>query len=252
MDEDRKKQIREVGERIKSHIQKAGYQVVDADEFFEGIDELYRKPSVDQVVSEELPAIVAADPTILERNGIDLTNVGERIRQLYQNNPWMVSHYSDSEGGPVGRVEWTVKVWLRHVRFFMVDSPDSYELAKDLDNLRRTLDGRWIETEQPIPNSFVAKPGAYDFSSYDGIRHLVKTELDFVKQDTVTRVAREIFEHSPDPSERARYAERAITLYFKAARDVMLNKGRQIPPYFDVLSDEYIKYLGPSREFFAQ
>ncbi len=126
-----RKHIKRVGEltdRIVISIQDLGYEVIDPKEFFTGIDRYYRKPSIETVIKEETPQIIAADPTLLERNQISLEGVSGRLRQLYDK--------------AFDRASYGFKVWLRHVRFFLIDHPNQEELRHAVDELKKVLDGR--------------------------------------------------------------------------------------------------------------
>ncbi|HLC63257.1 MAG TPA: hypothetical protein VJJ21_02965 [Candidatus Nanoarchaeia archaeon] len=131
----RKKQIDETSDKLKKHLHEGGYEVVDATAFFNGIDELYRKPTVEQVVQEELPTILNIDQDIFIRNQIDISNTSNLLSRLY--------HGKDLENA-----SWQFKVGFRHIRFFLRDAPEEKEqLEYTIKNLKIILNGMLVNEE---------------------------------------------------------------------------------------------------------
>ncbi len=130
---DRKKIANEV---IKA-INKAGYENIDPNELFEGIDELYRKPSLTQVVDEEMPIIICYDLIFFQRYGIDMPDNPEAA---------LFDLYNDKHGrNGLKYVYHSAKVWFRHLRFFLIDNPDQEQLDSAVDEFKNILEGRYFE-----------------------------------------------------------------------------------------------------------
>ena len=72
-----------LGDRVKSHFKDAGLEVIDMIDLLNGIQTAYIQPSVEEVIAEELPLILAADPQFFLKNQIYLGSVTERLKQLY-------------------------------------------------------------------------------------------------------------------------------------------------------------------------
>ena len=116
---------------IKKWAHDQGMERAEPTAFFEGIDELYRKPSLTQVVDEEIPRIIEADPNFFEKYGIDLPKNQEvRLFDLY---------YNQQGRRGMERVYHSAKVWFRHLHFFLVDHPDQTELNHAVDEYKRIL-----------------------------------------------------------------------------------------------------------------
>lgn len=243
----------DIGEAVKRRFEEAGYSVVDAQTLFDGIDKLYRKPSVEDVIEEELPRILSADPQFFLRNQINLAVVTERLNDLYANEPEIKEKYDS----PVNRVSHSFKVWLRHIRYFMVDHPDNDELGNAIDELKKILDGRFLEdndgstehmvhTEAVRPNS-IEIPNIYDvreehypiFISYGCVQDEVKGILPFIAESEARKVTMRIMSAGEDPSTRALSAKEIFERYLNEARSLVVNPDKLIPMFYDKESEVY-------------
>lgn len=126
-------------DRLTKKIEERGLQTVDANEFYQGIQELYLNPSLQEVIEEELPQIDALDRGILARKGIAIPDDAEGyLRSLYLDKL-----------GPEGMkgVYHSAKVYLRHIRFFLDECPDQVELENVLEELKQIMDGGFRQSE---------------------------------------------------------------------------------------------------------
>ena len=156
----RNKRIDEAAEKLKNHFREGGYEVVDSDDFFSGINKLYRKPTVEQVIEEESPIIQGIDPDIFIREQIDLSNASQRLSRLYSGNE-------------LENAYWIFKVGFRHVRFFLRDAPEERNpLDMSLENLKLLLDGRYFYEELLI-EYILAKQNVY-YEDYRDMRKSIK------------------------------------------------------------------------------
>jgi len=107
--------------------------------FFEGIDELYKKPSSRQVVDEELPRIINADPGFFERYGINLPGNQEvHLFNLY---------YETQGRRGLKRVHYSAKVCFRHIRFSLIDYPDQNRLNNAIEKYKIILEGNYFNEQ---------------------------------------------------------------------------------------------------------
>lgn len=110
-----------------------GGRIADAKDFFKGLRELYFDVTLDDVVAEELPQIMNADPDFFRRNGIELPESHEvRLFDLYWEKHGRSGLMAASNKG---------KVWFRHLHFFLVENPNAKELAHAISEYRKVMDG---------------------------------------------------------------------------------------------------------------
>ncbi len=126
------------GEAIKKTLNALGYETPDATDFFKGIQEYYVKPSIADVVTEELLQIAEHDPNFLKNQGIILPDNLES----YISNLYLDSH---GEKG-VKSVIYSAKVIFRHIRFFLVTNPDEEELTHTITEFKKLLEGNYLKT----------------------------------------------------------------------------------------------------------
>ena len=129
--------IKDVVRNIEKWAHDQGMEIAEPRVFFDGIDELYRRPSLSQVIGEELPRIVEADPHFFAKYGIDLPENQEA---------YLFDLYYDKHGRKgMERVCYSAKVWFRHLRFFLVDHHDQDELNNTVDEYKKILDGDYFK-----------------------------------------------------------------------------------------------------------
>ncbi len=133
----RREQVAKVADSIKKFAQDEGLQVVDARDFFKGIEELYLKPSLTQVVEEEMPQLLKADPNFFKTYGINLPeNLETYLSDLYSSRG---KSYLRS-------VLHSAKVRFRHLHFHLAEHPDRKELYNTIREFKKILDGKYIRT----------------------------------------------------------------------------------------------------------
>lgn len=114
-----------------------GLVVLDSKTLFDGIYNRYTKPSLSQVISEELPQIIDADPNFFEKYDLNLPVDPETyLFELY---------YSSYGTSGMEQVHHSSKVWFRHIRFFLLDHPDKKELNHAIDEYKKILSGTYLE-----------------------------------------------------------------------------------------------------------
>jgi len=122
---------------ITDALKNAGYKTVDAKTFMNGLEERYQKHSLQEIVAEEVPQILQKDPQFFEKYRIDLPEkVDGAVFDLYYDK-------YGAEG--VKKATMKAKVWMRHLRFYLVDSPDEKELNHAIDEFKIILAGRCLE-----------------------------------------------------------------------------------------------------------
>ena len=126
------------GKRVRRAAEEIGGIVVDSDDFFAGIDALYRRPSLSEVIAEEVPIIQEYDPTFLERNGIYFPNDPEGVFfDLYCD-----LYGKEGIGDRMHRVYWSAKVWTRQIRYMLVpEIKDQEQLDYAISNLKKIFEG---------------------------------------------------------------------------------------------------------------
>lgn len=122
---------------IKRRVSNQGMEVLEPTAFFDGINKLYIKPSLRQVIDEELPRIIKADPRFFERYDINLPENQEvHLFDLY---------YDKHSRRGMERVYHSAKVWFRHLRFFLINHPDQDELNHAVDEYKKILEGNYFD-----------------------------------------------------------------------------------------------------------
>ncbi|MAF51313.1 MAG: hypothetical protein CMH64_04460 [Nanoarchaeota archaeon] len=108
-------------------IQDLGLRKLDQN-FFDELERLYEKPSIDEVITEEVPLIRTRSPYFFERHLIDLGNIDERLKDLYPDD--------------YDNVSYCFKVRLRQARYLLLEEPDKTEaLNETVRGLKKILDG---------------------------------------------------------------------------------------------------------------
>ena len=260
-----------LAERLKKRLEKriddVGFKVIDADNLFKGLQELYVKPSVEEVIEQELPLILKADPRFFLRNQIYVGNVSERLADLYGAG---TPAYNRVGEHALPDAIYSFKVNFRHIYFFMSNHPDKKELRHVVDGIQRILRGGYIDefrTEErntgeviieatfmdahsiPIPNILNIPEKSYHyFESFEGVYDAVSRALPFIKEPEARRVATKIHSQKGCPSEKASYTKRTIESYLHEARSVVANKDKPIPNYYDTNSTVYQSIIKPARD----
>ncbi len=253
--------------RLKRAIREAKFEVIDHGDFFNSLQELYLKPSIEQVIAEELPLILAQDPQFFLRNQIYLGNVTESLGRLYGEGSAMYQKVGDQA---LGDATHSFKVLLRHVRFFMIDHPDQSELQKQVDEIKEILKGEYCDefrtrerdvseviqrvtlmsiNSVPFPNILEIRETDYPyFESVEGIYTVVSKALPFVKEPEARRIAVKINSRAGTLSEKALFAKASIESYLNEARSYVADKAKPIPDYYDTNSTVYNTIIKPARD----
>jgi len=132
----------DVARKVEETLNIAGYETINPKEFFDGIDKLYRQPSLTQVIKEETPVILGHDSQFFLRYDIKVPEKPEvALFDFY---------YSDHGRNELERVYNTAKVWFRHLRFFSIDEPNQEELFHAVDEFKKIIEGKYF-TSEPAP-----------------------------------------------------------------------------------------------------
>jgi len=146
----RRQEINEAADKIKEYLNNAGYETSDADDLFSGVDRLYRKPTIEQVVEEELPIIQSIYPDIFIRNRIDTRDIPQQLLKMYREED-------------LGQVHWSFKVAFRHIKFFLRDAPEETEqLEETIETLKLIFNGRLIEEGLLLGLFYTHSHGEYE------------------------------------------------------------------------------------------
>jgi hypothetical protein len=76
------------------------------------------------------------DADIFARHQIDIKTAPARLRELYSEPSG--NRYADAPRN-LEAAEWRFKVELRHIRYFLIDVPDSEELRDVLEGMKALL-----------------------------------------------------------------------------------------------------------------
>jgi len=253
--------------RIKKSFEDAGFEVPDVNHFFRGIQDLYVRSSIEEVIEQELPLILEADPQFFLRNQIYLGNISDILADLYGEGTLA---YEKVGKHALPDAIHSFKVTFRHVRFFMLDHPDKEKLQHQVDEIQRILRGDYIDefrtgewstgevirestvmdiNSVPIPNILDVHEEHYHyFASFDGAYGVVRKALPFIEESESRRMAMKIHSQKGDPSERAMYAKSTIESYLREARSVVADKDKPIPDYYDTNSNVYKSIIKPARD----
>jgi hypothetical protein len=114
-----------------------GGKIVDAKDFFKGLKELYFDVTLDDVVAEELPRIMSADPNFFRKNDIELPESHEvRLFDLYWEKYGRKGLVASNHKG---------KVWFRHMRYFLAEKPNVKELTNAISEYKKVMDGTCLD-----------------------------------------------------------------------------------------------------------
>ncbi|NTV24536.1 MAG: hypothetical protein HGA85_09330 [Nanoarchaeota archaeon] len=89
----------------------------------------------------------------------------------------------------------------------------------------------------PIPNSVNIRDDY--LTSYDVALDMVGRLLPMLKEDEKNMISQKIYSCSPLMEQKAREGERIIGIYLREAREVALDKNKEIPPYYDRASPAF-------------
>ena len=133
---DDQEDIGDVVDALKKWAHDQGKEVLEGSDHLGEIERQFIIPSLKQVVDEELPRIIEADPGFFEKHGIVLpTNQEVHLFDLY---------YDRHREEGMKRVIHSAKVRFRHLRFFLVDHPDRGELNQTIIAYKKILDGSYF------------------------------------------------------------------------------------------------------------
>jgi len=123
----------ETVEHIKKVCRNLGWNPIEDSKFLEGIENYYVKPSLIQIVNEELPQILRHDPEFFRKYNINLPErVDVAIFDMY---------YDKSGVKGVKSATHAAKVYFRHLRFFLIDHPDREQLYETIESFKKILAG---------------------------------------------------------------------------------------------------------------
>ena len=251
--------------RLEKAFTNAGYVVTTPNDLLRSIDELFTKPSVEEVIAQELPLILASDPQFFLRHQINLGNIAERLSRLYGEGSPIYRKIGDKA---VGDAVHAFKVVFRHVRFFMIDHPDKESLQEQVDDIKKILRGEYFDefragerkvsdlvvtamdvNDMPIPNILNVRETDYPrFASFDGTYGVVRNILPFVKEPEARRIAVRIHSHAGTLSEKALFAKTTIQTYLQEARSVIADRTKPVPGYYDTAGVVYNTIIKPARD----
>ena len=270
--------IARVEKIIKNTADFLDLEVADGDEFFQGVLDRFCTPSIDDVVSEEFPLILRKDPKFFLRNQLYLGNVSGRLEVFY------------GEGTPAFKIMGahalpdavhSFKVDFRHVRFFMIDHPDRRRLQYNVNEIRRILNGAYINEDSawrqgkkfrriqtpvnrfsrpmPVHGDFIIIPNILEvgeehicyFESFNDIYVIVGDTLPFIKEAKVREIARRITSYGNSALERANFAKKVIEGYLIEARFLLFDKKISIPEFYNTSGVVYRTIIQPARDGLA-
>jgi hypothetical protein len=107
---------------------------ITTDDLFDIMDEAYGKPSIRQVIDQELPQIIACDPEFISKHNILLPeNPEEYLFDLYHD----LDQSSD-----IGKIFYEAKYWFRHISYYLTSSSEKKKLQESIENYDNIMQGR--------------------------------------------------------------------------------------------------------------
>ncbi len=237
---------------IDNILKKAGLKTVGFDELYNSIKSLYLDPSIEEVISQEMPRILEIEPDFMHICPIDLEQLKKAI-EGYQKNMLFLAYMSPEKIKE--DVEVTFKIQMRHIYYFLAESKNIDEYFNTINKLQDIINGMWKPDHDPqdshigdiqVPLIFnLDESRYYLLEEVQSAYMLIHGALGFLKSEKLEKIVNFIMAE-PTLDERARFTKEVIEVYLRDADEISRDLGKGIPDYYDS-STCFVKYLVKER-----